>query len=875
LVGGYYAQRSGSGQGTGRSFGNLFEAMKRLLAALLALLFTVPALVLMGFAGAYQFLAPEIPSADALRAIRTQMPLRVYSRDGKLIAQIGEQRRIPVTWDEIPPVVADAFIAAEDDRFYEHPGVDWQGLVRALAANVAAGGLREGGGTITMQLARNTVLTSERTFRRKLKEVFLALRLEREFDKREILTLYLNRIFLGQRAYGIGAAAEVYFDRHVRDLGLAEAALLAGLPRAPSVDNPVASIDRARERRTYVLRRMLELGKIDAAAHDAANAVPIANRLYGPIIELDAPYVAEMARAEMLRIHGDEALTGGYSVTTTLDSRLQRAANAAVWQTILEYERRHGYRGPLERLDASQLDDAIALGGVFRRHPRRGSLVTAVVTRVGDRDATVIRRNGVPLELDWDAVAWARPALERGALGPSPKTARDVLAAGDVVYLEPLPEGKFRLGQLPAVSGALVALEPADGAIVALVGGFDFGASKYNRVTQAHRQPGSAFKPFLYSAALERGFTPATLVNDAPIVMPGGGGAEGDEEWRPQNITRKFYGPTPMREGLVRSRNLVSIRLLRGAGVGFVTRHAARFGFAPTALPANLTLALGTGQVTPLEMARGFAVFANGGALVQPYFIDSVGDVSGRVIFQAAPRLACPQCVQQAPAAGEPTEAVPAQRSDVVDDPPAQPPEGDVRITPLPADGAPAATATDSPGSDPVPPDRRAPQAISPANAFVMTDMLTDVVQRGTAQRAAAALGRRDIAGKTGTTSDRRDTWFVGYNADLAAAVWIGFDHERSLGESEEGGRTALPMWIYFMQEALRDRPEHRQPEPPGVVRMWVSRESGAPTRANAPGALFETFLEHYAPQPGTVDYGDEGVDAETVEPAASDDSLF
>ncbi|HET9693071.1 MAG TPA: PBP1A family penicillin-binding protein [Steroidobacteraceae bacterium] len=814
--------------------------MKRLLAALLALLFTAPVLVLLGFAGAYQFLAPEIPDAAALRAVKTQMPLRVYSRDGKLIAQIGEQRRIPVAWDAIPEVVVDAFIAAEDDRFYEHPGVDWQGLVRAMAANVAAGGMREGGGTITMQLARNTVLTSERTLRRKLKEVFLALRLEREFDKQEILTLYLNRIFLGQRAYGIGAASEVYFDKQVRDLELAEAALLAGLPRAPSVDNPVASVERARERRAYVLRRMLELGMIDRAAHDAASAAPIANRLYGPIIELEAPYVAEMVRAEMVRQHGPEALTAGYSVTTTLESRLQQAANAATWRTILEYERRHGYRGPLERLDPASLDDAIALGGVFKRHPNRGSLVTAVVTRVDEREAVVIRRNGVPLPLDWDALSWARPVLPAGGLGPAPRVAGDVLAVGDVVHLEPLPDGKFRLGQLPAVAGALVALAPADGAIVALVGGFDFGASKYNRVTQAQRQPGSAFKPFLYSAALERGFTPATLVNDAPIVFPGGGGAEGDEEWRPQNITRKFYGPTPMREGLVRSRNLVSIRLLRGSGVGFTTRHIASFGFAPAALPANLTLALGTGQVTPLEMVRGFAVFANGGALVTPYFIDTVRDASGRVVFEAAPLRACPACT-----ASTPSET--------------------------------ATIAADAPGAEAVavPPERRAPQAITPANAFVMTDMLTDVIQRGTAQRAAAALGRRDIAGKTGTTSDRRDTWFVGFNADLAAAVWIGFDQERSLGEQEEGGKTALPMWIYFMEEALRDRPEHRQPEPPGVVRMWVSRETGAPTRANAPGALFEAFLENYAPQPGTIDYSDEGVGAETVEPSTSDDSLF
>ncbi|MGI9246424.1 MAG: penicillin-binding protein 1A, partial [Steroidobacteraceae bacterium] len=725
--------------------------MKKALAALLALLFAAGALVLMGFAGAYQFLAPELPAAEALRSVRTEMPLRVYSRDGVLIAQIGEQRRIPVAWEDIPEVVVDAFLAAEDKRFFEHPGVDWQGLVRATAANAAAGSVREGGGTITMQLARNTVLTSERTLRRKLKEVFLALRLEREFTKREILTLYLNRIFLGQRAYGIGAASEVYFDKRARDLTLAEAALLAGLPRAPSTDNPVTSVERARSRRAYVLHRMLETGKIDQAQHDAASREPIARAMHGPIVGLEASYVAEMVRAEMLRRHGAEALTAGYSVVTTLDSRLQQAGNAAAWRTMLEYERRHGYRGPRERVDATLLDEPAALAEIFRRHPNRGSLVTAIVTRVGQRDAELIRRNGKPVPLAWEGLSWARAALEPDGLGPWPRSAAEVVAVGDVVYLEPLPAGQFRLGQLPAVAGALVALDPGDGAIVALVGGFDFGSSKYNRVTQAQRQPGSAFKPFLYSAALERGFTPATLVNDAPIVLPGGGGADGDEEWRPQNITRKFYGPTPMREGLVRSRNLVSIRLLRGAGIGFATKHIAGFGFSPAALPANLTLALGTGQVTPLEMARGFAAFANGGARVTPYFIDSVRDASDAEVFKARPLRACPLCGLQA-----------------------APDTGDIAT---PAAGSVVAAAGG--GTADVPPAERAPQAISPANAFVMTDIMTDVIQRGTAQRAMA-LGRRDLAGKTGTTSDRRDTWFVGFNADIAAAVWIGFDHERS-----------------------------------------------------------------------------------------------
>ncbi|NJD30434.1 MAG: PBP1A family penicillin-binding protein [Gammaproteobacteria bacterium] len=810
------------------------NVLTKVTGAVVAALLSLALLVLLGFAGAYQYLAPEIPEADALRTIKTQVPLRVYSRDGKLMAQIGEQRRIPLQWEEFPPVVVDAFLAAEDDRFFEHPGVDWQGLVRALAANVTPGARLQGGGTITMQLARNTVLTSERTLRRKLKEVFLALRLERSFSKREILTLYLNRIFLGQRADGGGAAAEVYFDKHVRDLSLAEAALLAGLPRAPSHDNPVASVERARERRSYVLRRMVEIGKIDQAQRDAAESVPISSRMHGPIVELDASYVAEMARAEMVRRYGPEALTAGYTVYTTVDSRLQQAANLATWRAVLEYDRRHGYRGPAERLDPAALRDEAALTQAFRRHPNRGSLVTAVVTGVADRSAEVMRRNGMSFTLDWDAMAWARPSLDplKDSMGPAPKSAHDVLAVGHMVYLEPLPENRFRLAQVPAVAGALVALAPADGANDSLVGGFDLGASKYSRVTQAQRQPGSAFKPFLYSAALERGFTPATLVNDAPIVLPGGGGADGGEEWRPQNITRKFYGPTPVREGLVRSRNLVSIRLLRGAGIGFVTRYIAGFGFSPAALPANLTLALGTGQVTPLEMARGFAGFANGGALVTPYFIDSVRDLAGREIFRTQPLRACSLC-------------------DVA------------------ADSAPDPSAT-----APVPPELRAPQAITPANAFVMTVLMSDVIQRGTATRALS-LGRRDLAGKTGTTSARRDTWIVGFNADQAAAVWQGFDQERPLGDQEEGGKTALPMWIYYMEQALRDRPEHRQPEPPGVVRMWVSRETGAPTRAGAPGALFESFIEQYAPQPGTVDSGDESVDAETVDPATTDDSLF
>jgi len=784
----------------------------RLLVTMVTVALALAGLVVLGFAGAHQFLGPEVPDAAELREIRTQMPLAVYSRDGKLIAQIGEQRRVPVAWEEIPPQLVDAFLAAEDDRFFEHPGVDWQGLVRAAISNVSAGGVREGGGTITMQLARNTVLTNERTLRRKLKEVFLALRLEREFSKQEILTLYLNRIFLGQRAYGVGAAAQVYFDKRPAELTLAEAALVAGLPRSPSLDNPVASVARARDRRAYVLRRMVETGKISEADRAAADAVPVEARIHGPIVELNAPYVAEMARLEMVQRFGDAALTEGYRVTTTVDSRLQAAADAAARRTLLAYDRRHGYRGAAARLDAGVLNDPRALADALREYPGRGGLAVGVVESVQDRSAIVRRRDGIAIELGWDDLSWARPALPDDVLGPAPKAAADVVAPGDVVYLEPLPEGRHRLAQVPAVAGALVALEPRDGAIVALVGGFDFGGSKYNRAVQAKRQPGSAFKPFVYSAALERGFTPASLINDAPIVIEGGAGTE---EWRPQNITKRFYGPTPLREALVRSRNLVSIRLLRATGIGPALRHISAFGFGPEALPANLTLALGTGQVTPLDMARGFAVFANGGFRVTPYLIERVTDSQDLEVYAAAPEVACADC----------------------------------------------------------PDEPAAPQAISPANAFVMTDVMTDVIQRGTAT-SAKSLGRSDLAGKTGTTNDRRDAWFVGFNADYVAAAWVGFDQERSLGDNEEGGRTALPMWTGFMEEALRDRPEHRLPEPPGVVRMWVDRGTGRPTSAGAGGAVFEAFLEPHVPQTGSTLEADE-VGAESVDPAATDDTLF
>ncbi len=823
----------------------------RFTVTLITLALALVVAVAMGFAGAYQFLRAELPDAGTLRDVRVQLPLQVYSRDGKLIAQIGEQRRIPIALDEAPKALVDAFLAAEDTRFFSHPGVDWQGLVRALVSNVSAGGVREGGGTITMQLARNTFLTPERTLRRKLKEVFLALRIERQFDKREILELYLNRIFLGQRAYGVGAAAEVYYGKPVGALTLAESALIAGLPRSPSLDNPVASQQRARARREHVLQRMLETGAIDRAQYEAAITEPIPARRFGRPIELDAGYVAEMARLEMLRRFGPAALIDGYRVTTTIEAPLQVAADAAVRRAMLEYERRHGWRGPLERLGPTA--DAAAIAAGFKRQRDLGELRVALVTTVEPQAVRLRGRDGTAISIPWEGLSWARPALEDALVGPTPKTANEIVAPGDLVLVEALADGARRLAPKPVVGGALVALRPRDGSIAALSGGFDFDESNYNRAVQAKRQPGSAFKPFLYSASLEKGYTPATLINDAPIVIQG---ATPEEDWRPQNISKRFYGPTRLREGLVRSRNLVSIRLLRGIGTGFAIRHIKAFGFGAEALPANLTLALGTGQTTPIQMARGFAVFANGGFRVEPYLIESVVDAEGKRVFEAAPALACLECLLDAPTAVDAAAAGAIAAAE--ESAPAASP-------------APAQPRTDLPA-----PERRAPQAISPANAYVMTDIMREVITRGTAQ-LANTLGRNDLAGKTGTTSDRRDTWFVGFNGDLATAAWIGFDQERTLGEQEEGGRTALPMWVYFMRVALEGRPSNQLAEPPGIVRMWVARSTGRPASAGSPGAVSEVFLENYAPMTGNYIYmEDDAAAAEAVTPDdAGDDSLF
>jgi penicillin-binding protein 1A len=853
----------------------------RLGAGLGAAALAVAGAVLGAGLATYYYLAPTLPEVAALRDMRMQVPLRIYTRDGRLLAQIGEQRRIPVRFEEVPKRIVDAFLAAEDAGFYSHGGIDSLGLLRAVLVTAATGEARQGGSTITMQLARNMFLTPEKQLRRKLREIFLALRIESEFSKEEILALYLNKIFLGQRAYGVAAAAEVYYGKQLPDLTLAEIATIAALPKAPSTLNPIASPERARQRRSYVLRRMFDKGYITRVERDAADAAPIETSEHGPRVEVDAPYVAEMVRSQLAEQYGDELYSAGYQVVTTVDSRLQHAADWSLRAALLEYDRRHGWRGAVGHAAAPPAD-VQAASEMLERFSVVGGLVPAVVASIAAKSATVFGKDGRRYALPWDAgLAWARRADKGAGPGAPPRQASDVLAAGDVVYVLPSGGGSALLAQVPLVQGAFVSLDPQDGAITALAGGFDFYASKFNRVAQAKRQPGSSFKPFIYSGALERGFTPATVILDAPVVIEGAGL---DEMWRPGNDSGHFYGPTRLRDAFARSRNLVSIRILRALGVDYALDYAARFGFDAATLPHNLTLALGTAQLTPLELTAGFAVFANGGFRVHPYLVQRVTDASGRTLSEAEPLVACRECnlpvepplpppgvefLASAAAAGPATADAGISRSLA--------PAPDAATAPF-TFGPNAAGVTrlaelgDGSARARVP--HPAPRVISAANAYLMTDLMRDVIRRGTARRALA-LKRDDLAGKTGTTNDRRDTWFAGFSPEVVAGAWVGFDQERSLGPGEEGGHTALPMWIYFMGEALAGRPEHRLPQPEGIVSARISPLTGELAGGSEPDAIFELFLAGRLPGAGGVAGDGAGAQGGKASAAASDEPIF
>ena len=760
--------------------------------------------LLLSFSGAFLYLSPGLPSVESLRSIQLQIPLRVYSSDGKLIAEFGEMRRSPIAFADIPQDFIRALLAAEDDNFANHYGVDFSSLMRAATQLLSSGHIQSGGSTITMQVAKNFFLTNERSFSRKINEILLALQIERELSKDEILELYVNKIYLGNRAYGIEAAAQVYYGKSIHDLSLAQLAMIAGLPKAPSRYNPLVNPQRSKERRDWILGRMLKLGAIDQARYETAMAEPIDARHHVQPIELNAPYIAEMARAEMVGRYGSEAYTEGFRVTTTVPSDLQRAANDALHEGLIAYDQRHGFRGPETRLPGLTREAWLEELSKYRSI---GGLEPVIVSQVENSGILVLLRNGEEQPVTWESMKWARPFLNTNSLGPRPQKPADVVQIGDLVRVERTAEGALQLRQIPSAQSALVSLDPQDGAVQALVGGFSFEQSNYNRVAQAKRQPGSSFKPFVYSAALDSGFTAATLVNDSPIVFQEAGM---EEAWRPKNDNNTFLGPIRLREALYKSRNLVSIRLLQTIGIDYTIDYISAFGFNKQDLPRNLSLALGTAGLTPMEIATGWSTFANGGHKIQPYLIQRIDSREGKPLFIANP---------------------------------ARTPER-VRLV----EEQIAALDSEAPNAE-LPKPVQAEQIIDERTAFIMTSMLQDVIKRGTGRRALA-MGRGDLAGKTGTTNESKDSWFSGYNADYITTVWVGFDQPESLGRHEYGGTVALPIWMSYMGTALKDKPEHLPPEPSGLLSLRVDPVSGRAASPDSPNAYFEVFKSEDSPPP-------------------------
>ncbi len=759
-------------------------------------------------AGLAWYVIPQLPEIETLKDVRMQVPLRVYSEDHSLIAEFGEQRRIPVSLDQVPDTMIKAILAAEDNRFYQHPGVDWQGIIRAALQLIKTGEKTQGGSTITMQVARNFFLTREKTYLRKLNEIFLAFKIEKKLSKDDILSLYLNKIYLGQRAYGVAAAAQVYYGLPLDELTLPQYAMLAGLPKAPSTTNPVTNPTRALERRNYVLQRMLNESYINIEEYQAAVNTPVTAKLHSPAIELEAPYVAEMVRQDLIEKYGDDTYTSGLRVVTTIKDRNQTAANDALRKGLLDYDERHGYRGPEHHYDLSSDMNEETWKSLLQSFPTLGNLYPALIVSVKEQSATAYLVNTGLINIEWPGLSWARRYISENYRGAVPKNAAEVVQAGDIVRLSKNAGGAWKLAQIPDVEGGLVSMRPSDGATLALVGGFDFLRSKFNRITQANRQPGSGFKPFIYSAALEAGYTAASLINDAPVVFEDPGI---EDVWRPENYSRQTYGPTRLREALTHSRNLVSIRLLHSIGIPFAMDHIARFGFDIERLPKNLSLSLGSGAVTPWELSRAFCVFANGGYLIDPYFIKRIYTEAGETLFEANPAVACPQC--------EPA-AVGGRLADNTGNM-SSPEPGQIHY---------------------------AKQVVDPENVWIMNSILRDVVLHGTARRALE-LNRKDLSGKTGTTNDQRDAWFSGFNSQVVAVSWVGFDKFLPLGSAETGSRAALPVWIDYMRTALESMPESILDRPPGLVFARIDPQTGKLAPPESTNAIFEVFSSKYTPK--------------------------
>ncbi|AXI01932.1 penicillin-binding protein 1A [Aquirhabdus parva] len=826
-----------------------------LFALLLVLLLALP----IGFYGLYLFIAPSLPDIAQLKSAPVAIPLQVYSKDNKLIGEFGEKISRPVTYDEIPPLMVNAFLAAEDSSFFTHNGVSFKGLGRAVTEAMQSGSGQSGGSTITMQVAKNFYLSPERTLKRKLTEIFLARKIEQNLNKQEIFTLYVNKIFLGQHAYGIAAAAKVYYHKPLKDLTIAEMAMIAGLPKAPTKYNPVNDPDRAIERRNWIIGRMLQLGFINQAQYQENINAPLALNYSANTkrLDVDMPYVAEMVRSAMVEEFGEDVLNSGYRVYTTIPSDRQKMAEDAVHKGLEAYDHRHGWRGA--ESNAKPLADHYVINNMW----------PVQVTKVSKQSFDAVFSNGLTITVPWSGMSWARKYYSTDRVGGAPSNASEIVHVNDIIrvrpsdltadqiqqYLnaqnkssaktndpadaadldDPAPDAtkakteepsqpkldlskaawsriNWTLTQIPAAEAQLVSLDPNDGAIQAVVGGYDFAKSNFNRSMQGWRQPGSNIKPFIYSLALERGFTPYSIINDAPLQVG---------NWRPQNSDGKFMGPITLRRALYLSRNLVSVRLLQAVGINKAVEHLTHFGFMEDKLPKNLALALGAAQALPIQVATGYAAFANGGYRIQPYFIERVESFKGDVLFKADPVRVCRSC----DAANNPDQ------QDLSDASSVQPDASSAAPTVLTSNPDGSINSTDNPASSPattpLPANyRRAERVLTAKTAYDMASILRDVIQHGTGY-AAMKLGRNDIGGKTGTTNDAKDAWFSGFNPTLVAVAWVGFDQPRTLGRKEFGGVAALPIWSEYMAKALANTPE-----------SWIDKDPGNPNSSNASGAI-------------------------------------
>lgn len=830
----------------------------KLLAILFTAGFAALALALIGLLITATVLSKQLPEINTSTDFSLEVPLRIYSADNKLISEFGTQRRTPVEYHEIPEQLIQAFLSSEDDRFFEHPGVDWQGLVRAAGNLIATGQRGQGGSTITMQVARNFFLSPEKSYKRKLLEIFLALKIERELSKEDILSLYLNKIYLGKRAYGVAAAAQVYYGKSLSELSLSQAAMIAGLPKAPSRYNPIVNPRRALQRRNYVLRRMYQLKHIDQTLLETAQAEDISAELQSIEPEIDAGYVAEMVRSKLVKEYGTEIYNSGFNVYTTVQSSSQNAANKALRAGLQNYDRRHGWRGAEKTVDIDALvsaasneeensDIAITRADAIQDYLSNkgtvGDLIPAIVTGISAQGATVEARSVGTVNLNWDDIEWAKPYIDNNKVGNPPTQTADVLQIGDFIRIRKAgsitdPETgverrDWTLAQIPKAQGAMVSLDPETGALLALAGGYDFYHSKFNRAVQSRRQPGSSFKPFLYSAALEKGYTAATIVNDAPVVFED---AKLETSWRPENYSGKFFGPTRLRWALTHSRNLVSIRILQDIGINYTVNYAGKFGLNTFNMPRDLSLSLGSSVVSPYELASAYSAFANGGFRIKSHFIQRIEDNSGNLVWQTPTQILCDDdCPELPTLAEEPADdPLEAELADHEENNEEAPTEG--------------AETVERPVAYQAPAPIIAERIMSPQNAWLMHSMLGDVVRYGTA-RKATELKRKDIAGKTGTTNDQKDAWFAGYTPKRVTVAWVGFDAVETLGRAEVGGRAALPIWIEYMREELKGVPEVIPDLPDGLVNVRINKTTGERAHAGEPNAIFETFRTQYAPK--------------------------